>query len=106
MAGGPFYEQYAASNYRISSASSHNIILDTCRAIYEELAPTEFMCYTKENWTEVSDKYLTRWNMLNCLGAVDGKHIKLKCPPNAGSLYYNYKVNSSLLFLTYFQLSN
>lgn len=103
MAGGPFYEQYAASNYRISTAASHKILLETCKAIYEELAPTEFMKYSKEKWTDVADTYYTRWNMPNCLGAVDGKHVKLKCPPNAGSLYYNYKVCSPLIFLTIFK---
>lgn len=92
LAGGPFFEKYSASNYRISPATSTKILRETCKAIYEELVQTEFMEYSKENWLDVSAKFYSKWNMPNCLGAVDGKHVKVKCPPGAGSLYFNYKV--------------
>ncbi|KAJ8019743.1 Protein ALP1-like [Holothuria leucospilota] len=46
---------------------------------------------TEEEWEEVAARFSSRWNYHNCLGAVDGKHIAMKKPPNAGSYYYNYK---------------
>lgn len=92
MAGGPFFERYSASNYRISESASSKILRETCQIIYEELSKTEFMDFTNENWTNVSEKFKTKWNMPNCLGAIDGKHVRIKCPPNVGSHYYNYKV--------------
>ena len=27
----------------------------------------------------------------NVIGCTDGKHIRIKCPTKAGSLFYNYK---------------
>lgn len=92
LAGGPFVERYSASNYRISAPSSGKIIRDTCQIIYEELAKTEFMEYNSQNWVNIANEFLHKWNMPNCLGAVDGKHVKIKCPANSGSLYFNYKV--------------
>ena len=46
---------------------------------------------TEEEWKEVAARFSSRWNYHNCLGAVDGKHIAKKKPPNAGFCYYNYK---------------
>lgn len=34
---------------------------------------------TREKWKEISDKYYELWNMPNCLGSLDGKHISIKC---------------------------
>jgi len=32
-----------------------------------------------------------RWNFPNVSGCIDGKHVRLKCRTNAGSLFYNWK---------------
>lgn len=92
LAGGPYFERYAADNYRISKTSSSRIILATCLAIYEELSKTEVMEYNQRNWLEVAKGFNDKWNMPNCVGAIDGKHVKIKRPRNSGSLYYNSKV--------------
>ena len=44
-----------------------------------------------EQWKEVSDKFQARWNFPRACGALDGKHIPIKAPPNSGSLYHSYK---------------
>lgn len=52
-----------------------------------------------ELWTKTADGYFTRWNFPNCIGSVDGKHIRLTKPPNSGSLFWNYKGYCSIVLL-------
>jgi len=47
--------------------------------------------YNAEDWQQVALNFLDQWNFPNCLGTVDGKHIRIQAPPKTGSLYYNYK---------------
>lgn len=54
---------------------------------------------TEEEWKSILDGYWNTWQMPNCFGAVDGKHIKLKCPPNSGSCYFNYKKYFSIVLM-------
>ena len=54
---------------------------------------------TAEAWGQIAAGYEKRWNLPNVLGSVDGKHIRIKCPPKSGSLYYNYKGYYSIVLL-------
>ncbi|XP_072381040.1 uncharacterized protein [Diabrotica undecimpunctata] len=54
---------------------------------------------TKDKWIEISNKMFTRSNFPHCLGAIDGKHIRMMCPKNTGSEYFNYKKFYSIVLL-------
>ena len=54
---------------------------------------------TQEEWMEIAKGFAKRWNFENTLGAIDGKHVHIRCPPKAGSLYYNYKQFHSIILL-------
>lgn len=53
----------------------------------------------KEKWINIAEKFYKEANFPNCVGAIDGKHIRIVCPPNAGSKYYNYKKYHSIILL-------
>lgn len=50
-------------------------------------------------WKVVANDFGQRWNFYNCVGAMDGKHVKIDPPLKSGSLYYNYKQCFSVVLL-------
>lgn len=54
---------------------------------------------TKEKFEEISKGFEKYTNFPNCIGAIDGKHIRIIKPVESGSLYYNYKNFHSTVLL-------
>lgn len=53
----------------------------------------------KTDWEKIINEFNLKCNFPHCVGAIDGKHITIKCPKNSGSLYYNYKNQFSVVLL-------
>ena len=54
---------------------------------------------SSNEWNSISQDFYEKWQLPNFAGAIDGKHINITCPSNAGSLYYNYKAHHSIVLL-------
>ena len=87
-------------SFRISRTLISSIVTECCEAIYRTLrseylkAPT-----TQEEWLAIAKTFEERWNFPNGIGAIDGKRIILQQPYNAGSHYFDYKSNNSVILL-------
>ena len=46
---------------------------------------------TEQEWDDIMNKTYERWQCPNGYAAVDGKHIRIVCPPDSGSDFSNYK---------------
>lgn len=76
------------------------IIKETCEAIYDEYQDEYLRCpTTPEQWKAVAGRFQDRWQFPHTLGALDGKHVAIKCPAKSGSTYYNYKGFYSIVLM-------
>lgn len=75
------------------------IVEEVCDAIWKKLAPIVMPQPTEQMWKEIAKGFESIWNFPNCIGALDGKHVKIICPINAGSTFYNYKNEHSIVLL-------
>ncbi|XP_072306548.1 uncharacterized protein [Eucyclogobius newberryi] len=89
-----------ASSFRVGVSTVASIVPDVAAAIWDCLVG-EFMAVpTAEGWRLIAAEFKEQWNYPLCCGAVDGKHVRMKAPPNSGSSFFNYKGDHSLVFLT------
>lgn len=84
--------------YRIGESVS-SVIKHTCTVISEILTPLFVAPPTSEKWKEIAADFLENWNIPNCIGSFDGKHVMIQAPPNSGSVYFNYKKNFSIVLM-------
>ena len=63
-----------------SSVSVFEIVRDNCDAIWDRLKPAYMSARDKNDWIRTANEFYYRTNFPNCIGAVDGKHIRIRKP--------------------------
>jgi len=75
----------------MGKTSVARIVVETCEAIWNKLSTDYIPEPTSDDWKANANDFCTKWNFPNCLGSIDGKHIRINQPQHSGSMYYNYK---------------
>ena len=97
-------ENYASLGYqfRMSKSILSTMVPYVCRVIYNVSKDEYFTCPRNETeWLEIAQAFEDQWQMPYCLGAGDGKRIRIKCPKNSGYEYFNYKGYYSLVLMAF-----
>ena len=93
-------QQSQAFNFRIGKSTACYVVKETCEAIWTALREIYLKAPScADDWKQIGDSMFSTWDFPNCIGALDGKHIAIECPPNSGSNYYNYKKFYSLVLM-------
>ncbi|XP_067270790.1 uncharacterized protein [Pseudorasbora parva] len=88
-----------AGSFRVGVSTVCQVVPDVVAAIWDCLVD-EFMAVpSTAEWRSIAEGFEERWNFPHCCGALDGKHVMIKAPPNTGSLFHNYKGTFSLVLL-------
>ena len=86
--------------FRVAHNTISVIVRQTCEAILAEYGDKVLHCpRTSDAWKQVAAKLSTTWNFHHTLGAIDNKHVAIRCPKNGGSLCYSYKDFHSVILL-------
>lgn len=86
--------------FRVGEATACEVVKEVCHAIYSALSPDYLQVpSTAEDWKAIAQVFDGKWDFPHCIGAIDGKHIRIRCPPNSGSSYFNYKGYFSITLL-------
>ncbi|CAN2391161.1 hypothetical protein PRIEUP_LOCUS1200, partial [Pristimantis euphronides] len=93
--------QHLMSTAAISVPALSSIIPVTCEAIVGALRE-EYFKFPKnpQEWNKVADEFERLWQLPNCGGVLDGKHVRIARPANSGAYYNNYKGYCSIILTT------
>ena len=77
---------------RIAPSTLSKMVPTVCEAIYKIIGPEYIQLPTSEQeWLEKASAFEDLWDYPRCLGALDGKHCRIKAPGRSGTVFYNYK---------------
>ncbi|XP_054599309.2 putative nuclease HARBI1 [Nothobranchius furzeri] len=98
LATGCSYQSLAAS-HELGSATVGCIVKEVCEAIWTALKDDVVAFPSVAKWMEIQEEFWSLWNFPNCVGAIDGKHIRVRAPANSGSSFHNYKGYFSFILM-------
>uniref|UniRef100_A0A1E1WJG3 DDE Tnp4 domain-containing protein n=1 Tax=Pectinophora gossypiella TaxID=13191 RepID=A0A1E1WJG3_PECGO len=84
----------------MGSSTISALVQETCEVIWDTLQPLEMKPpSSSQRWKKIAVNFYKRTKFPNCIGACDGKHIRLISPLHSVSLYCNYKKYNSIVLM-------
>src|SRR5277367_3098490 len=80
-----------ANSYRLGRSTVHNIVTETCMALWQVLQPLHMAVPSEQRWESLANEFWHYWDFPNAIGAIDGKHVHIRAPFNSNSEFYNFQ---------------
>jgi len=87
-----------ALSFRISPSAVSLIVREVTHALNDVLVDY-LPPPTHQTWIDSELVFREKWQFPFCVGAIDGKHIRIRSPKNSGSTNFNYKGYFSIVIL-------
>lgn len=85
--------------YRLGVSTISGIVRTVCRQLWDVLKEEYLGKPTRSDWLNVSDNFNIMSHFPHCIGAVDGKHIRVQKFRHSGSMNLNYKHYFSIVLM-------
>ncbi|KAJ8971718.1 hypothetical protein NQ314_000574 [Rhamnusium bicolor] len=85
LAAGNTFQDMDFAYYRGKSTIA-KIVRYVCRAIWDHLKNVELPKLTEVLMEQIAQDFDKKANFSNCMGALNGKHIRIVCSDHGGSL--------------------
>jgi len=86
-------------SFRVGFTTVAKTEQEMCEAVWTKLQPTYIPEPTREIRQEAARGFCEQWDVPNCIGSTDGKHVTLKYPKDSGSQYFPYLQKCSLVLM-------
>ena len=86
LASGDKYPSLMYS-FRVAKNTIALLIPEVCQAIIDEYKEEFIRCpTTPDEWRLIANEFENWWNIPHACGALDGKHVAIRCLPNTGTV--------------------
>lgn len=80
-----------AFSFRLGATTVANIVKEITSLLWDCLQPLHMKPPTEETFQIIANTFYEKWQFPHFLGAIDGKHMRIKCPTRSGTMFFNYK---------------
>ena len=91
--------QSLAFQFRVHRTTIGRIVGQCLSSIINRFMIKAMPTPTTISFQQIIADFYSKWNYPNVCGAIDGKHVRIRCPSRAGSAFFNYKDFHSIVLL-------
>jgi len=79
-------------SYRLGEKRIGNCVRRVCNSLWDQVGEEQLPFPTEKSWRALSEGFKNTVHFANCIGSVDGKHVRVLKYPGSGSMNLNYKL--------------